>query len=252
MVREVMEMKRCSNPDCDSSFLYGNDKTECPFCHRRLQTSVSFNAVDNREIMTPDQILAQHNTGNEISPIFLRRFSHSIECHGRIVEIDHHEVFNSKWHKIFNAIIRNEPYQFTHQTAEYTIRVESISDDYPAEITDFCLYGNYLGRLQVGDEVIVRAKDYRDRRVVKSIYNQSTSSVVKPGFQIPALLFRVITVLAILVSITLMCWIVWFIKSGAVFDVLTVIASALMPIFIIIFGIWILIRSIIPKRRRRE
>lgn len=245
-------MKRCSNSDCDSSFLYGNDKVQCPFCHSRLENSVSFNAVDYWEIMTPDQILAESNQGNENHPLFLRRFSGGIECHGRIVEIDHHEVFNSKWHKIFNAIIRNEPYQFAHQIAEYTIRVESIADEYPTEITDFCLYGNYLGRLQVGDEVIVRAKDYRDRRVVKSIFNQTTSSVLKPGFQIPALLFKVISVLAIVVLVILMRKVVRFIISGAAVDGLTVLVSALMPVIIVLFGIWIMIRSILKKHRRRR
>lgn len=245
-------MKRCSNTNCDSRFLYGNEKLECPFCHSRLENSISFNTATHSEIMTLDQILEENNIASENHPLFSRRISGGIECHGRIVEIEHHGVFNSKWHKIFNAIIRNEPYQFAHQTAEYTIRVENIADEYPAEITDFCLYGNYLGRLQVGDEIIIRAKDYRDRRVVKSIYNQTTSSVVKPGVQIPASLFKIIAVLAIVVIITLICKIVWFIKSGAAVDGLTVLVSALMPIIIVLFGIWIIIRSILPKRRRRR
>ena len=77
---------------------------------------------------------------------------------------------------MFNTIVRGEPYQFAHQTVEYTIRVENIANGISTEVTDFCLYGNYMGRLQVGDEVIVKARNLRDRRVIKSIYNQTTSS----------------------------------------------------------------------------
>ena len=29
-------MKRCPNPNCDSTFLYSNEKTICPFCHSPL------------------------------------------------------------------------------------------------------------------------------------------------------------------------------------------------------------------------
>lgn len=246
-------MKKCSNPNCASNFLYGNDKTECPFCHGRLESNISSNSVSAQNILTPDQILVgEISEPNGEQTVFSRRILSVIECHGRIVEIDHHEVFNSKLHKILNAIIRNEPYQFAQQTAEYTIRVENITDEYPSEITDFCMYGNYLGRLQVGDEVIVKARDYRDRRVVKTIFNQTTSSVVKPGFQIPAWLIKIITFVCILAIVALMCEVVWFVKSGAAAAGLVMIISALMPIVIIIFGMWIMIRAILPKRRSRR
>lgn len=29
-------MKICSNPNCESSFLFGDNKTTCPFCHAPL------------------------------------------------------------------------------------------------------------------------------------------------------------------------------------------------------------------------
>lgn len=39
--------------------------------------------------------------------------------------------------------------------------------------------------MQVGDEVQIKAKNLKHRRVVKSIYNRTTDTTVKPGFQIP-------------------------------------------------------------------
>lgn len=67
--------------------------------------------------------------------------------------------FTAGAHKLFNALVRGEPYQFAHQTLEYTVRVEPITDGVPSEVTDFCLYGNCLGRIQIGDEVRIRAKE---------------------------------------------------------------------------------------------
>jgi hypothetical protein len=212
----------------------------------------AFRGGSRVEVLTSDTILMESENDRAVNVPFISRNIRGMECHGRIVEIDHHEVFNSKGHKIINALIRNEPYQFAHQTVEYTIRVENISDEYPTGITDFCMYGSYLGRLQIGDEVIVRAKDRGDRRVVKSIYNQTTSSVVKPGIQIPAGVIRGIAVAIVLALITFIYEIVWFVKSGAAAAFITAVVVSLMPIIIICIGIWLAIKSILPGRRRRR
>ena len=245
-------MKRCPNPNCDSTFMYGQNKEKCPFCHSRLVDNISFENTPTVEIITPDAVLMESETENMENVTFISRSLTSMECHGRIAEIDHHEVFNSKWHKLVNALIRNEPYQLAHQTVEYTIRVENITGGFPTGITDFCLYGSYLGRLQIGDEVIVRAKDCGDRRIVRSIYNQTTSSVVKPGFQIPAGIIRGITIAAVLLIALFICEIVWLIKSGAAAVGLSVIISSMMPLIIICVGIWLMVKSIFPRRRRRR
>lgn len=245
-------MKRCPNQNCDSTFMYGENKEKCPFCHSRLVDNISFANTSAVEIFTTDAVLMENEMENmETTPFVNRNLTHMV-CHGRITEIDHHEVFYSKWHKLFNALIRNEPYQLAHQTAEYTIRVENITDGFPTDITDFCLYGSYLGRLQVGDEVIIRAKDRGDRRVVKSIYNQTTSSVVKPGFQIPAGIIRGIAIAVVLLILFLICEIVWLFKSGVVAAGMKVVVSAIMPIVIVCFGLWLIIRSVLPKRRNRR
>ena len=48
-------MKRCNNPECDSAFLYGNDKMVCPFCHKPLVV----NGVDlNESFLVPADRIA--------------------------------------------------------------------------------------------------------------------------------------------------------------------------------------------------
>lgn len=243
-------MKRCINQNCDCSFLYGNDKTECPFCHHQLQYNSHVATDISREIVTLDEVLMIRDDESIENPVFIRHVFNGLECHGRIVEIDHHEVFNGKWHKLFNALIRNEPYQLAHQTAEYTIRVENISDEYPTNIMDFCMYGNYLGRLQVGDEVVIKAKDYSDRRVVREIYNNTTASKIRPGFQISAGFIKACVLCVLAIMVALICTIVWFFKSGAVATCLAIVGAMMFPILILAFGVWLLFRSVFPRRRR--
>ena len=177
-------MKRCYNPNCASDFLFGNDKVTCPFCHQRL-VDIGAAHTGQPPILPVDLAEPPMPTGRNNPPFASVRMGR-MTCHGRIVEIDRQELFVSKFHKLINSLFRGEPYQLAHQTIEYTIRVENISDAMAEEVTDFCLYGNYLGRLQVGDEVEIRAKNHRNRRVVTSLYNRTTSSRVRPGFQIPA------------------------------------------------------------------
>jgi len=242
----VSKVKICSNPDCESSFLYGNDKTVCPFCRCPLTAST---VGDHQQplVLPADRFALEELPCNENGDFFRYHFG-GIECRGRISEIDHQQRFNSRLHKLFISVIRGEPFQLAHQTIEYTIRVENISDGFPTEITDFCMYGNFLGRMQVGDEVVVKAKHSRDRRVVKSVYNETTSSVVKPGLQISAGVIRVILALIALIVVSLIYGIVWLFKSGAILVRLT----AIMPLIIIVFGFWLILRSVFSRRRRRR
>ena len=142
-------MKICSNPNCESSFLFGDNKTTCPFCHAPLIDNNG--AAITQQLITPVDVV--FDSEPEEDRPFISCSLGSVECTGRIIEIEHQALFYSKIHKLFNTIIRGEPFQLAHQSVEYTIRVEPIVDGIPTEVTDFCLYGNYLGRLQVGDEV---------------------------------------------------------------------------------------------------
>lgn len=250
-LQEVIIMKRCSNPNCETSFLFGDDKVICPFCHSKLVKNMNTNDVQTQPILPSDRVTMEDDMDNR-KETFICDHLRTLECHGRIVEIDRQELFNSKWHKLFNSLLRGEPYQFAHQTIEYTVRVENITEGLSMETTDFCLFGSYLGRLQVGDEVVVRAKNFGDHRAVKSIYNETTSSTVKTGFQIQAVVIRGAFLIAAVAIIGIICDFVWLVKSGTIEIGLSAIAATLIPIIIFCIGFWLLIRSIIPRRRRRR
>lgn len=242
-------MKRCLNPNCESTFLFGNDKTVCPFCHSVLAENMN-DDLHPPWIIPPDTIFEGNDREQNGNVNFIRSRLGGIECHGRIIEIDHQALFNDKKHKLFNAVFRGEPYQLAHQTIEYTIRVENITDDISDEVTDFCLYGSYLGRLQVGDEVLVKAKNFRDRRVVKSIYNETIGTTVKPGLQIPAEIIRGIILVFLFILLALMCGIVWMFKSGAIAVFVSALIAAIMPIVIVCIGFWWIVKSIFRRHRR--
>lgn len=114
-----------------------------------------------------------------------------VKCYGRIVEVNHQDLFYSKIKKLLNSVFRGEPYQFGYQISEYLIRVEDIGNPESPQRVDFCLYGNYMGRLINGDEVWIIAKDGSGRRIVKFIYNASTQSQIHPGIQLPANVVRI-------------------------------------------------------------
>ena len=113
---------------------------------------------------------------------------------------------------------------------EYTIRVEDITNGLATETTDFCLFGNYLGKFHIGDEVIITAKNMRNRRVATSVYNATTNTMVSPGFQIPAIAVRGMVSLGALLVIALLPML-----------------KILVPLAI---GGWILIKKILPKLLR--
>ena len=244
-------MKRCTNPNCETSFLFGDDKVNCPFCHSRLADSqtAAGGGGGHRGVM-PDAVNINRN--NRRTHDFIRETRGTVECRGRITEIEHQELFNSTKHKLFNSLIRGEPYQLGHQTMEYTIRVESITEDYPGEVCDFCMYGNYLGRLHVGDEVIIKAKRAGDRRIVKSIYNATTSTSVNPGIQIPSAFVRGGVAMLALMLVALIVSIVQMFESGAAGAAAVSVLTAFMPLIIICVGVYILFKSIFPGRRRRR
>lgn len=242
-------MKRCPNTNCESDFLFGNDRIACPFCHSEL-VDISTANQTRQVVLAADQLDIHVPVDEPGIPFTTQRFGR-MTCRGRIVEIDRQELFVGKFHKLINSLFRGEPHQLAHQTIEYTIRVENISDGIADEITDFCLYGNYLGRLQVGDEVDIRAKCKGSRRILASIYNRTTSSEVKPGFQIPAWAIRIGIAALVLAVWAMIAGIVSLFTSGAIATGLWTIINELMPLLIIVVGLWLMFRSISPKRRRR-
>ncbi|MBO4474697.1 MAG: hypothetical protein J5750_07305 [Clostridiales bacterium] len=170
-----------------------------------------------------------------------------VRYHGRITEIERHEIFNSKWHKFCNALFRGEPFQLAHQTSEYTIRIENIGEDYPTEVADVCLYGNYLGRMHIGDEVEVDAKNYGNRRVGRSVYNHTTGSVVRPGLQIPAGTIRIFFSLIMLVMFSLVVSLFNLVRSGELLQGLIAVVSMFLPFLIAGWILWYLVRGLLRR-----
>lgn len=242
-------MKRCPNPDCRSEFFFGDARTRCPFCHSILVQDTAAAAPPRvslplSPLVSPLQAQAE--------PVFVQRGRGGITCTGRVLELDHQAMFYSRAHKLFNALMRGEPYQFAHQTLEYTVRVEPITDGVPSEVTDFCLYGNCLGRIQIGDEVRIRAREQGGRRVVRSICNLTTGSEIKPGLQISATLIRLALGLLAALFAAFACTVVGLFRSGAAAAFLLALLTACMPLFITLIGFWILFRSVFPNRRKRR
>lgn len=124
-----------------------------------------------------------------------------VKCRGRVVEIEHHEVFRSRFHKIINSVICGEPYQFAHQTAEYLVRIEEPTRNGIGHTLDFFLYGNYIGRIYAGDEIEIIARNDGRRYIAEKVYNHSTNCRVRPGLQIPAIIIRCLFLLAIIMLI---------------------------------------------------
>lgn len=236
-------MKRCGNQNCRTDFLFSDNKTICPFCGRTL--------VKNNEHYTMTRPLF----GNDIIDIpeiqdnaeFLRKKGHRIECHGEIAEVDHYEVFNSRFHKIINAVFKGDPYQFAHQTMEYVIRVRKITNGYTGEVADFHLFGNYMGKFQVGDEVNLTAQLSGNRNIVTSIYNESTNQKITGGMVIPANLIRLFYTVLALIIVLFVILMVGCIVSGACTGIIA-------NLLIIVCGIgagWLWIKKKIFRRGRR-
>ena len=98
----------------------------------------------------------------------------------------------------------------------------------------------------------IRAKEQGGRRVVKSIYNLTTGSEVKPGLQLSAAaIWLALGLLAALLA-ALACTVVYLFRSGAVAAFLLALLTTCMPLIIMLIGFWILFRSVFPNRRRRR
>ncbi len=246
-------MKRCVNPECRSTYLFHSTETVCPFCHQPLAESGQ--AGTARPVVPADMLAAESMPGPGRAEQLVQRRTRwiplvgsRIQCRGRVTEIDHQELFTDGRHKLLHTLFRGEPYQLSMQSVEYTIRVENLADGLPTEVTDFCLYGNYLGRLQVGDQVTVKARECRDRRVVQSIRNETTGSEIRPGLQIPAGLLRGVLLTVLLLVVCGICQLVWQFQVGAA----AALSAALVPLLILGIGLYLLIRSIFPRRGRRR
>lgn len=230
-------MKYC--PLCNNR-LFPDSTAVCPTCHTVLLT-----ATGRSPSRSPSR-----STGSSAhaSVPFLRRRFGKLVCHGQVVGVEHQELFYPKRFKIWNMFGRGEPYQFSYQVIETTIRVQSIGTTPTAE-TDFCLYGNYNRRISVGDEVIIVAKERRGMRVAQRVENVTTHSRLRPGLQVPGAwanrVLRLGIFFAALVLIGLVCS-----STGSQMLQLVGVSMAGVGISVLILGacIWMIVQMFLPKR----
>ncbi|MBQ8642509.1 MAG: hypothetical protein IJ480_09865 [Clostridia bacterium] len=248
-------MKKCITPGCAADYLYRDESTVCPFCHGTLvwadgsaEDTGNIRQISEGYLRSIDRL---DPPPEETEETFLCKRFGILKCTGRITEIDHQELFHSTAHKLFNTLFLGEPYQFGHQNSEYSIRLENITNGISTETTDFCLFGNYMGRIQVGDEVQITASPGRGRRVVKKIYNRTTASPIYPGLQVPAWCMRILFLSLFITVGTFLYQIIMLFVSGAVSVWLKALFAAVLPVLTIAAAIIYLIISILPGRRRR-
>ena len=242
-------MKRCSNPNCEPSIIFGESKNVCPFCNSVLmsisnQPEVVASSFQSSYPSVDRYSLSRSGHATHQVP-FVNQRGKYLECRGRILEVEHHELFNNRSHKMFNSLFEGEPYQYGHQTIEYAIRVENITDSFSTQQMDFFLFGNFLGTLQRGDEVKILAKRKHGRNIVISIFNETTGSTIYGGSQLSSsgtwagLLLAAIGILLLLMTAY------WVITSGILTRLAMSIASAFMPLIITCFIIRLLIGRIL-------
>lgn len=160
-------MRRCCNPNCSSTISYGDDTMVCPLCGSPLDGTRS---------------------RDKNSKQFMQRFLCRFKCEGRLTEIESKDLFLSKWHKLINLLIRNEDYQFAHQSSVYVLRVEDLCG---SQARTIYLFGNWMG-LRTGDQIIAKGK-YRlltGRDVATVVYNVTTHERVRPDIQISGRLIK--------------------------------------------------------------
>lgn len=236
-------MKRCGNPKCVSDLIFDDDRNVCPFCGSALIDINQTGLANSAPAQDPDRTETPKNEPDRSS--FLAG-KHFIKCHGIVAEVEHQAIFYGRFHKLCNSIFRGEPYQLAHQTIEYTLRIQRMDDDLPDSSADFNLFGNFMGRIYAGDEVVIRAISHGDRKTVQSIMNLTTGCVLRPGFQIPAALIRGFA----LATAAFIAYFIYLCLSGTLLHLIATVISAFMPVIILVGLVFLVIRRYKRHHRR--
>ena len=121
-----------------------------------------------------------------------------------------------------------------------------MDDDLPDSSADFNLFGNFMGRIYAGDEVVIRAISHGDRKTVQSIMNLTTGCVLRPGFQIPAALIRGFA----LATAAFIAYFIYLCLSGTLLHLIATVISAFMPVIILVGLVFLVIRRYKRHHRR--
>lgn len=169
-------------------------------------------------------------------------------CHGRVLEVDHHELFYSKYHKIANSILRGEPYQYAHQSIEYRVRLGNLSYGRSTDYRDYNLFGNYLGMIKPGDEVKFRVRKGPREKVV-AIYNCTTGRQLRPSIQLSAGVVRLFAVLVTALLAGGVYGVYYLITSGVLWHILMKILYGLIGMGLVLWIYDLLFFRFFRKRK---
>ena len=247
-------MKRCVNARCDGRLLYGDERLACPLCGQRLVRVEALGSGDRpgRESETADPPPRRpapppRDDVYDVPPMaFVTPCRGGVICRGRVAAIERQALFNSRRHRLANTLLRGEPYQFDFQTLEYALRVESLPG-MPMAAMDFSLYGNYLGRMQPGDEVVVRAWQRADRAVVRDIENITTGARVRPGLQLPAWALWLLLGLLAAAVVALSLWLTGLFR-GRLDAGMQAAPFVALPALIVLLLVVAALRLLFPRR----
>lgn len=175
--------------------------------------------------------------------------------YGVILDIQKEAVHYGKLHKAVRSVFHGEPYQMMKNgknnfgnTASYVyLRIAPV-DGY-GDAKDVICYNDRIN-LRVGDEVEISAKKCRNGSyIANKIYVVNTGAIINArAFTIPA---NIIRIFAIIIPIFI-CWMIYSVYSFIVSRGLIAIFNAMLPVLIILIGIYLVIRSVFQKYNRRR
>ncbi len=251
-------MKRCTR--CNDFALYDDETSRCPLCGEVLVRHVSKRANQergveptwsnntysgNRNVVRPNRSSDEHNTNGQRreAPVFKRRQGLNYVYQGIITEITPLTRYNGHLKKIFNAIFRDEPYQFSHSTHMVAFRIEEFSDNRVAVQKQNCIfYGDVEGMFNVGDEATVTVKRKGTRHIVKNLFLNETGVPVRAGLQMPAWIIKLIFLIILIFVISLVTGIADLLASGVLQALLKELFTTVVAGLIIIWMFKELIR----------
>lgn len=199
-----------------------------------------------------DEPQVQNNKINDNSFIKQVGFNKCV-LHGYVSAVNKEPVYYGRLFKMIRSIVHGEPYQLLKNghnrfgaTATYTyLRVVPV-DGY-GQTKEVKIFNDRIN-LCSGDEVeIIASKKLNGSFIAKSMTVVSTGETINTrSFSIPAWAVRIVFAVLLLMLMWVVKSIYSFITEGGLFAII----AELMPILIIILGIYWLLRSVFGRRRR--
>ena len=239
-------MKRC--PNCNA--FYEDQFNTCPTCGGSLYSVVNSDNSNNTTFTHAGNTNPSATQHTMI--IFEEASGTNVIINGAVTESSTQQYYQSKFSKFFHALFSGEPYQLSHTTFVTIFRVEEHAEyGYPEQARDITLYGNAQNIFAIGDDVTVTARNVGNRLVARKVFNHSINSTVHIQPNIPASVIRAFMLIAVLiveVVVYKIATIDYAAVGSSVGKTLMSCFYAVLPTIIVIWVIWILIRSLFSSK----